>query len=241
MGGDVVIGADPVRDPAGGELHGHHQGLRPHRRGRRAVQPRCDARQADGDRRRPLRRPDRREGSAPPPRELEEESGFYGAMDGAAKFVRGDAIAGADHHRDQHRRRPRHRPAAARHAVRRRRGDLHHADRRRRPGLADPGAAGLHRRRHRGDQGRHGGHRRRGADPPARAQPEAAGDGGRRRGGAGADARAAGAAVPGAGRPGRQAAPGCATSNPPVDAADRDARRLPWPPSSRSATRCAST
>lgn len=27
-------------------------------------------------------------------RELEEETGFYGAMDGAAKFVRGDAIAG---------------------------------------------------------------------------------------------------------------------------------------------------
>ena len=27
-------------------------------------------------------------------KELEEESGFYGAMDGAAKFVRGDAIAG---------------------------------------------------------------------------------------------------------------------------------------------------
>ncbi len=27
-------------------------------------------------------------------RELEEESGFYGAMDGAARFVRGDAIAG---------------------------------------------------------------------------------------------------------------------------------------------------
>src|SRR3954447_10070928 len=27
-------------------------------------------------------------------RELEEESGFYGAKDGAAKFVRGDAIAG---------------------------------------------------------------------------------------------------------------------------------------------------
>jgi flagellar biosynthesis protein FlhA len=25
---------------------------------------------------------------------LEQESGFYGAMDGAAKFVRGDAIAG---------------------------------------------------------------------------------------------------------------------------------------------------
>src|ERR1700731_3410375 len=27
-------------------------------------------------------------------RELEEESGFYGAMDGASKFVRGDAVAG---------------------------------------------------------------------------------------------------------------------------------------------------
>ena len=27
-------------------------------------------------------------------RELEEESSFYGAMDGASKFVRGDAIAG---------------------------------------------------------------------------------------------------------------------------------------------------
>ncbi|MGA9868740.1 MAG: FHIPEP family type III secretion protein, partial [Acetobacteraceae bacterium] len=27
-------------------------------------------------------------------RELEQESGFYGAMDGAAKFVRGDAVAG---------------------------------------------------------------------------------------------------------------------------------------------------
>ncbi|PMX88374.1 EscV/YscV/HrcV family type III secretion system export apparatus protein, partial [Pseudomonas sp. GW460-C3] len=27
-------------------------------------------------------------------RELEEESSFFGAMDGASKFVRGDAIAG---------------------------------------------------------------------------------------------------------------------------------------------------
>ena len=67
-------------------------------------------------------------------RELEEESGFYGAMDGAAKFVRGDAIAaliitvinivgglaiGLMRHGM---------------SVRRRRRDLHHADRRRRPG-----------------------------------------------------------------------------------------------------------
>ncbi|MDH8201205.1 FHIPEP family type III secretion protein, partial [Klebsiella pneumoniae] len=27
-------------------------------------------------------------------KELEDESGFFGAMDGASKFVRGDAIAG---------------------------------------------------------------------------------------------------------------------------------------------------
>ena len=47
---------DPVRHPAGGELHGHHQGLRPHRRGGGAVQPGCHARQADGDRRRTVRR-----------------------------------------------------------------------------------------------------------------------------------------------------------------------------------------
>ena len=45
MGGDVVIGLILFSHPAGGELHGHHQGLRPHRRGRRAVQPglRCPA------------------------------------------------------------------------------------------------------------------------------------------------------------------------------------------------------
>ena len=54
-------------------------------------------------------------------RELEQESGFYGAMDGAAKFVRGDAIAGLIITTHQHHRRPRDRPGAARHGVRRRR------------------------------------------------------------------------------------------------------------------------
>ena len=34
-------------------------------------------------------------------RELEEESSFFGSMDGASKFVRGDAIAGLDHPRGQ--------------------------------------------------------------------------------------------------------------------------------------------
>ena len=40
---------------------------------------------------------------------IAREAEFYGAMDGASKFVRGDAIAGPDHHRAQHRRRHRHR------------------------------------------------------------------------------------------------------------------------------------
>ena len=51
-----------VRDPGDRELRGHHQGLGPHRRSRGALPPRRHARQADGDRRRSLGRPDRREG-----------------------------------------------------------------------------------------------------------------------------------------------------------------------------------
>ena len=115
-------------------------------------------------------------------RELEEESGFYGAMDGAAKFVRGDAIAGllitvinifgglaigllrhgmpfAE--------------AAATFTT------LTVGD-----GLVSqiPALLVSHRRRHRGHQGRRRGHRGRGADAPARRQPEAAGARRRRRG-----------------------------------------------------------
>ena len=41
--------------------------------------------------------------------EIEPEADFYGAMDGASKFVRGDAIAGIIITADQHRRRPDHR------------------------------------------------------------------------------------------------------------------------------------
>ncbi len=64
---------------------------------RRALQPRRHARQADGDRRRSLHRHHHRDAGArgPPRQELEEESGFYGSMDGASKFVKGDAVAGA--------------------------------------------------------------------------------------------------------------------------------------------------
>ena len=133
-------------------------------------------------------------------RELEEESGFYGAMDGAAKFVRGDAIAaliitvinilgglaiGLMRHGMSFA------DAAATFTT------LTAGD-----GLVSqiPGAAGLHRRWHRGHQGWHGGHRRCGVDPPTGAQPEAAGDGGRRRDGARVAARPARIAVHGAGR-----------------------------------------
>ena len=82
---------------------------------------------------------------------------FYGAMDGAMKFVKGDAIAGMHHPRHQHRRRPGHRRRAARHAARRRARSVHAAHHRRRPGLADPGAAHL-------DGGRPRGHARRAED-----------------------------------------------------------------------------
>ena len=53
-----------VHDPGDRQFRGHHQGLRPHRRSRGALSPRLHAGQADGDRRRPQRRPDRREGGA---------------------------------------------------------------------------------------------------------------------------------------------------------------------------------
>ena len=100
-------------------------------------------------------------------KELEDESGFFGAMDGASKFVRGDAIAGliiifinviggiligiVQQDLQLHRGRPR----------------LHAADRRRRPGHADPRADHLDRRRPPGLQGRRRGRRRQGAGRPA--------------------------------------------------------------------------
>jgi flagellar biosynthesis protein FlhA len=69
------------------------EGLGPHRRGRGALHARRHARQADGDRRRPLGRASSTGSRARAPQGLEDESSFYGAMDGASKFVRGDAIA----------------------------------------------------------------------------------------------------------------------------------------------------
>ncbi len=85
---------------------------------------------------------------------LEDESGFFGAMDGASKFVRGDADrrpAGRVHQR--HRRHD-HRHRAAGHVVRGGRAHLHAAHRRRRPGHADAGADRVDRRGPAGLQGR---------------------------------------------------------------------------------------
>ncbi len=56
-----------VLDPRGHPVRGHHQRRRPRRRGRGPLHPRRDARQADGDRRRPQRRPDRRRRGAATP------------------------------------------------------------------------------------------------------------------------------------------------------------------------------
>ena len=80
---------------------------------------------------------------------LERESQFYGAMDGAMKFVKGDAIAGIVITRDQHRRRrspsvsARSEHAASRESLQ----TLRPAHDRRRAGLADPVARHLDRRR----------------------------------------------------------------------------------------------
>jgi flagellar biosynthesis protein FlhA len=125
------------------------KGAGAHRRGRRALHPGRDARQADGDRRRPERRTDRRRrGQAPASHRVGDEAEFFGSMDGASKFVRGDAMAGililfiniiggfivgvVQHDLSAG-------DAAA---------ELHPAGRRRRAGRADPGAADLGGRRH---------------------------------------------------------------------------------------------
>ena len=108
------------------------------------------------------------------------EADFYGAMDGASKFVKGDAMAGIVitiinlFGGFAHRRR------AARHADVGRRQHLQPAHRRRRPGLADPGAAHLGRQR----PDRHPvGHRRRhGLRHHRPVQPAAARRAHRRRG-----------------------------------------------------------
>ena len=82
--------------------------------------------------------------------EVAQEADFYGAMDGASKFVKGDAMAGILITAHQPARRHHHRRRPAGHAVRRGRPPLLAAVDRRRPLRADPGAADLGRHRHPG-------------------------------------------------------------------------------------------
>ena len=63
-------------------------------------------------------------------KEIAEEADFYGAMDGASKFVKGDAIAAIVIVVDQPDRRLRGRHPAAAHVVRRRDPDVQPPDRR---------------------------------------------------------------------------------------------------------------
>ncbi len=136
-----------VHDPGDRELRGHHQGLRPHRRGRGALQPRRHAGQADGDRRRPLGRPDQRAGRAHPPQGTGGRKLLL-RRDGRRLEIRARRCdrrpAGRVHQRD---RRHDHRHRAAGHAVRRGRAHLHAAHRRRRPRHAGAGADRLDRGR----------------------------------------------------------------------------------------------
>ena len=61
-------------------------------------------------------------------KEIADEADFYGAMDGASKFVKGDAIAGHRHRAHQPHRRVRDRDPPAAHVVRRRRLEVQPAD-----------------------------------------------------------------------------------------------------------------
>ena len=134
-----------VLDPDHHQLRGRHQGRRPHLGGQRALHPRRDARQADGDRRRPQRRPDHAGRGPRPPRRSAHRGGLL-RLDGRRQQVR--ARRRHRRHPDpagQHHRRAGHRHDEPRPGLRRRGARVHAADHRRRPGGADPGAAAVDR------------------------------------------------------------------------------------------------
>jgi type III secretion protein V len=81
-------------DPHAHPVPGHRQGRRACGRGGRALHPRRHARQADVDRRGAAQRRPQPGRGAQRAATIQRESQFYGAMDGAMKFVKGDAIAG---------------------------------------------------------------------------------------------------------------------------------------------------
>ncbi len=88
-------------DPRGDPVRGRHQRRRARRRGRRALHARRDARQADGDRRRPQRRADHRRAGPQPPLGDRPGSRLL-RRDGRRLEVRQRRRdGGGDHHRDQ--------------------------------------------------------------------------------------------------------------------------------------------
>ncbi|CAA9369175.1 MAG: Flagellar biosynthesis protein FlhA, partial [uncultured Nocardioidaceae bacterium] len=165
-----------LRDPHRGAVRRHHQRRRARGRGRRPLHPRRHARQADGHRRRPQRRPDRRGPGAQAPLRGHRRGRLL-RLDGRCLEVR-QGRRDRRHHRDagEPHRRVRHRRHAARHGPGRGGLDLLAADRRRRPGLDDPGAADVHRDRHHrhplGQRWRHGRRPDRPARPVQAARPD---------------------------------------------------------------------
>ena len=120
VGGSLVVGLVIFLILRGHPVRRHHQRRRPRRRGRRPLHPRRDARQADGDRRRPQRRPHRRGRGPPPPRARSPPRPTSTARwTVRSKFVKGDAIAGDHHHAGQPDRRLRHRRRPEGHGARR--------------------------------------------------------------------------------------------------------------------------
>ena len=108
---------DRVRDPHHGELPRDHQGRHAHRRGRRPLHPRCHSRQADGDRRRSLCRPHRRQGGDPAPARARGGERLL-RRDGRRLEVRARRRhRRPDHHGRQRVRRHRHRRHPPRHVA----------------------------------------------------------------------------------------------------------------------------
>ena len=102
-----------LRDPGDRQFRRHHQGLGTHRRSGGALPPRRHAGQADGDRRRPLRRPDRREDRKGPPQGAGGRKRLlrrHGRRLEIRARRRGRGTAGGVH---QHHRRHHHRRRAA--------------------------------------------------------------------------------------------------------------------------------
>ena len=94
MHGNLRRRPDRLFDPGDDSVRRHRERLAARGRSRGALHARRDAGKADGDRRRRARRasstPKARGANA---RSVQREADFYGAMDGAGKFVKGDAVA----------------------------------------------------------------------------------------------------------------------------------------------------